>query len=180
MSPISNPTESSSKLLLKRASYVAEHQPHLGYVRHLLETATLPRSVVSWPNQTTMAAMLADSRGMSPSDQILNAVVLGRVLHRVLPGLLTWHGGRHVEWGAGGVPVICETTIYRFPIVQRCRDAFAAFVAVPLLWSNDYDQWQQVTRDDGERWASAPDTSARVRPRAVTRCADTQSGHTGL
>lgn len=144
----SNLTESSSKILQNRTAYVASHQPYLSYVCHLLATATLPPSEVGWANQTTMAAMVAELRTSCPCERPPNSIVLGRALHRILPSLLTWHGGRHVEWH-GAVPVVSESTIYRFPQLQTCRNALAVFVAAPLPWPNEHDQWQRASCDEG-------------------------------
>ena len=144
MSVLSNLTENSAELLQKRAAYVATHQPYVGYIRRLLETATLPPSEVGWANQTTMAAMMAELRVFCLCETATNPIVLGRALHRVIPHLLTWHGGRHVELH-GGVPVFSESTVYRFPQVQRCRDALAEFLAAPMSWPNEYDQWQRAS-----------------------------------
>ena len=145
-------TETTPKILASRASYVAAHRPYFDYLHHLLDTATLPASDVPLPNLTTIAAMVAELRAMHPAAPWLNGVVLGRLLHRVLPSpLLTWHGSRHSDtqmWVP--VPILRETTTYRFPMVQRCRCAFIEFVDGEISWSNSPDQWQCASRS--EEW----------------------------
>jgi hypothetical protein len=139
----SNHTETSPQKLLKRAAYVAAHREYFDYLRLLLDRAALPHCDAYLPNLTSMAAMVAEVREMNPTAPWLNGVVLGRMLHRVLPRLLTWHGGRLEEWhSACKLNVTQETTVYRFPTVQRCRSAVADFVATKPAWTNDYDQWQ--------------------------------------
>jgi hypothetical protein len=145
----SNHTETNPQLLLKRAAYVATHREYFGYLRLLLDRAALPRCDAYLPNLTSMAAMVAEMREMNPTTPWLNGVVLGRMLHRVLPRLLTWHGGRLEEWhSASKLSVTQETTIYRFPMVWQCRSAVADFMVAKLAWTNDHDQWQGPARDE--------------------------------
>ena len=140
---LSNHTETSPQKLLKRASYVAAHREYFDYLRLLLDRAALPHCSVHLPNLTTMAAMVAELQGLYPTTPWLNGVVLGRLLHRVLPILLTWHGGEHDEWhSACKLNVTQQTTVYRFPTVGWCRSAVADFVVAKPAWTNDRDQWQ--------------------------------------
>jgi hypothetical protein len=139
----SNHTETSPQLLLKRAAYVATHREYFDYLKLLVDRAALPDCNQQLPNLTTMAAMVAEMREANPTAPWLNGVVLGRMLHRVLPRLLTWHGGRLEEWhSACKLNVTQETTVYRFPMVWQCRSAVADFVVAKLAWTNDHDQWQ--------------------------------------
>ena len=143
----SNPTETTVKKLRQRAAYVAKHRAYFGYLRHILDTATLPAS--TQPNLTSMAAMVRDLQSLYPYTPNLNAIVLGRLLNRVLPSLLTWHGGqcpvRHLP---RGILLILETTIYRFPEVGRARAAYQRYTMRVVEWSNDHDQWQALNCDD--------------------------------
>ena len=142
--PRSNLTDADAKILHRRAAYVAAHRQYFDYLRHLLDTATLPASDVPLPNMTTMAAMVAEMRAMHPTAPRLNGVTLGRVLHRVLPSpLLTWHGGRHVTYSLpSGSAVFMATTVYRFSEVQKARWAFKFHSKQTVVWHNNYDQWQ--------------------------------------
>ncbi len=140
---LSNHTEISPQKLLKRASYIAAHREYFDYLRLLLDRAALPHCSVHLPNLTTMAAMLEELQGLYPTTPWLNGVVFGRLLHRVLPILLTWHGGGYdALHSARKVNLTQETTVYRFPTVQRCRSAIADFVIAKPAWTNDRDQWQ--------------------------------------
>ena len=141
----SNHTETNSKVLRQRAVYAAAHCEYFDYLRHLLDTATLPASNAPLPNMTTMAAMLAEMRAMHPTAPWLNAIVLGRVLHRVLPSpLLTWHGGKHVTYSLPlGSPVCVATSVYRFPEVKRARRAIEVGLLQERTWSNNFDQWRE-------------------------------------
>lgn len=140
----SNHTETDSKVLRQRAAYVAAHCEYFDYVRHLLDTATLPASNTHLSNITTMAAMVAEMQAMHPTAPWLNGVVLGRFLHRVLPSpLLTWHGGLHrCRCLLYHSSVVVETTIYRFPEIQRSRQTFESFSSQTIAWSSVVDQWQ--------------------------------------
>ena len=142
---VSNHTETTSKIVASRASYVATHTEYFDYLLHLLDTATLPSSEVSLPNLTTMAAMLVELRAMHPAAPWLNGVVLGRLLHRVLPSpLLTWHGGKHMAYRLPcGSPVYVATSVYRFPEVQRARRAIEIGAEQERAWSNNFDQWRE-------------------------------------
>jgi hypothetical protein len=147
----SNHTETSPEKLLKRAAYVAAHREYFDYLHLLLDRAALPHCSVHLPNLTTMAAMAAELRALNPSVPWLNGVVLGRMLHRVLAPLLTWHGGGYdALHSARKLNVTQETTVYRFPTVQRCRSAIADFVVAKPAWTNDRDQWQGPVRE--EEW----------------------------
>lgn len=139
----SNHTETSPQKLLKRAAYVAAHREYFDYLRLLLDRAALPCCNVHLPNLTTIAAMVAELRALNPSVPWLNSVVFGRMLQRVLAPLLTWHGGKQANWySPTHVSVIVETTIYRFPEVQKARFGFERFIDTEWSWQNDLDQWQ--------------------------------------
>ncbi len=145
----SNHTETSPQILLKRASYVAAHREYLDYLRLLLDRAALPRCNVHLPNLTTMSAMVTELRAFYPTAPWLNAVVLGRVLHRVLAPLLTWHGGGQEKWHSiCKLNVTQETTVYRFPTVRRCRNAIADYLVAKPPWTNDHDQWQRAACEE--------------------------------
>ncbi len=145
----SNHTETSPQILLKRAAYVATHREYFGYLRLMLDRAALPHCNIHLPNLTTMAAMVDELRELNPTVPWLNAIVWGRVLHRVLPGLLTWHGSGHEAWhSACKLNVTQETTIYRFPTVRRCRSAIADYAVTKPAWTNDHDQWLGPARDE--------------------------------
>ena len=148
----SNLTETGTKILHRRAAYVTAHCEYLCYLCHLLDSATLPASEVPLPNMTTIAAMVAQMRAMHPTAPWLNGVVLGRVLHRVLPSpLLTWHGGLHSCQHLPDRPFVAvETTIYRFPEVRRSRQALENFSNQTIAWSGDVDQWRPI----GQRYES--------------------------
>jgi hypothetical protein len=149
--PTSNHTETSDQILCKRTTYVSAHLEYFDYLHLLLDRAALPHCNVQLPNLTTMAAMVVELQGLYPTTPWLNGVVLGRLLHRVLPGMLTWHGGRDEAWHlACKLKITQETTVYRFPTVQRGRSAVADFVVAKPAWTNDHDQWQGPARD--EEW----------------------------
>jgi hypothetical protein len=119
------------------------HNANFSFLHLLLDRAVLPNCNIHLPNLTTMAAMITELIDSNPTAPRLNAVVWGRVLHRVLPGLLTWHGGLHSFVPAGShCCAFKETTIYRFSEVLCCRNALAAFMNRKLFWPNDFDQWQ--------------------------------------
>ena len=141
----SNLTETTTKKLRQRAVFVAAHIEYFCYLHHLLDTATLPASDVPLPNMTTMAAMVVELRAMNPTAPWLNGVVLGRLLHRVLPSpLLTWHGGKHVAYSLPcDSPVYVATSVYRFPEVQRARRAIEIGAEQERAWSNNFDQWRE-------------------------------------
>lgn len=141
---LSNHTETNSQILSKRVAYVAAHREYFVYLHHLLNTAMLPASCVPLPNMTTIAAMVAEMRAMHPTAPWLNGVVLGRVLHKVLPTpLLTWHGGRHGSWHPlSPTRVFVETTAYRVPEIQKAKLAFEHFTGEDLNWCHDHEQWQ--------------------------------------
>jgi hypothetical protein len=147
----SNLTETTPKIVARRASYVATHTEYFYYLLYLLDTATLPASDTPLPNLTTMAAMVAELRAMHPAAPWLNGVVLGRLLHRVLPPpLLTWHGSRHAAYSLPcGLPIYVATTVYRFPEVLRARQSFERFIGEKAAWSNDVDQWRVSTDFQG-------------------------------
>ena len=140
----SNHTETNSKVLRQRAVYAAAHHEYFVYLHHLLDIAALPASDAPLPNMTTMAAMVMELRAMHPTVPRLNGVVLGRVLHRVLPPpLLTWHGGLHQCLHLPNHSLFAvETTIYRFPEVGRSRQAFENYSNRTIVWSSVVDQWQ--------------------------------------
>jgi hypothetical protein len=141
VAPHSNHTETSAQLLLKQAAYLAAHREYFDYLHLLLDRAALPHCNVHLPNLTTMAAMVEELRELNSAAPWLNAIVMGRLLRRVLPGMLTWHGGLHafVPKGSRGC-VFRETTIYRFSEVLRCRHALATHMDCKLFWSNEFDQ----------------------------------------
>jgi hypothetical protein len=139
----SNHTEPSPRILLKRAAYVAAHREYFDYLCMLLDRAALPHCNVHLPNLTTIAAMVAELQDMNPTLPWLNSVVLGRVLHRLLPGLLKWHGSAHSVCLEGHpVQIHLSTTCYRFPEVGRARIAYEMFSDARVDWSNYCDQWQ--------------------------------------
>jgi hypothetical protein len=151
--PHSNHTDWNPKVLSKRVAYVAAHREYFDYLHLLLDRAALPHCDVYLPNLTTMAAMVHELRKLNPTVPWLNAVVLGRLLNRILPNLLTWHGGRHSGWQLPcRTHVLVETTVYRFPEVQRAKLASEQFVGIGIEWSNNLDQWQtnQYLSEDGE------------------------------
>jgi hypothetical protein len=157
----SNHTETSPQILLKQAAYVAAHREYFAYLHLLLDRAALPHCNVHLPNLTTMAAMVAEMRDMNLTAPWLNAVVLGRVLHRVLPTLLAWHGTSYVVCCMSQrVPFHLSTTCYRFPEVVKARNAFESFVGESMDWLNDYDQWQLNSIAREQMSASNP----RARP----------------
>ena len=87
--------------------------------------------------------MVEEMQVLNPAAPWLNGVVLGRMLHRVLAPLLTWHGGRQANWyPPTHTLVIAETTLYRFPEVQKARLGFERFIDAERNWQNDLDQWQ--------------------------------------
>jgi hypothetical protein len=140
-----NHTEANPKILPKRAAYVASHWPYVNYMELLLDRASLPASTWALPNVTNMAAMVSELRSLYPEAPRLNAIVLGRFLHRFLSPLLTWHGGYYAEAKRRfGALHHCETTAYRLPEVQRSRMAFEAFTQTEFTWSNDFDQWRAI------------------------------------
>jgi hypothetical protein len=142
----SNHTEQTPQQLANRMAYVVDHLVYFDYVQTLLDRAALPHSNIYQPNLTSMAAMVAELQELNPTSPWLNAVVLGRVLNRVLPRLLTWHGVSRVEGETPQrVPILLTTTAYRFCEVFKAREAFELFVGESLGWSNDYDQWQSAT-----------------------------------
>ena len=145
LASLPNLTERSPKLVRQRAAYMAAHKPYVNYLHLLLDRASLPASVWALPNVTNMAAMVSELQSLYPEAPRLNAIVLGRFLHRILSPLLTWHGGYHAEaMGHGGVLLHRETTSYRLPEVQRSRVAFEAFTQTEFTWSNDFDQWRGI------------------------------------
>jgi hypothetical protein len=142
---LSNHTEANPKILPKRAAYTASHWPYVSYLHLLLDRASLPASTWALPNVTNMAAMVSELRALYPEVPRLNAIVLGRFLHRFLSPLLKWHGGYYAEAkGRCGVLLHRETTAYRLPEVQRSRVAFEAFTQTEFTWSNDFDQWHAI------------------------------------
>lgn len=142
----SNHTEQTPQKLANRMAYVMDHLVYFDYLQTLLDRAALPHCNIYEPNLTSMAAMVAELRELNPTLPWINAIVLGRVLHRVLPRLLTWHGASHAARGKFcRVPIILPTTTYRFCEVSTGREAFELFVGESLHWSNDYDQWQSAT-----------------------------------
>jgi hypothetical protein len=142
----SNHTEQTPQQLANRMAYVIDHLAYLDYVQILLDRAALPRCNIHQPNLTSMAAMVAELQELNPTAPWLNGVVLGRVLNRTLPRLVTWHGVSHVAGGVSlRVPIHVSTTTYRFCEVGKARKAFELFVGESLGWSNDYDQWQSAT-----------------------------------
>lgn len=149
--PCSNPTDYAPQQLRKRRAYLAAHMPYVDYLRLILDRASLPNSTSAQPNVTNIAAMAHELQGMNPRVVGLNAVVLGRFLHRILYPLLTWHGGYHaLGKGHCGADIFQETTVYRLPEIGRSRAAFADFTETANRWSNDHDQWQWPNR--GEEW----------------------------
>ena len=145
----SNHTETCPKKLRKRAAYVAAHREYFEYLRRLLDAATLPASTQALPNLTNMAAMVQELQSLHPHIPNLNAIVFGRLLNRVLPSLLTWHGGQcPVRYLPRGILLILESTKYRFPEVGRARAAFEHFTMSVVLWSNNHDQWQCISCSD--------------------------------
>jgi hypothetical protein len=113
------------------------------FLRLLLDRAALPYCNVHLQNLTTMTSMVGELQELSPPAPWLNAIVLGRVLHRVLTGLLTWHGASHIVWSKSKHdPIVFETTCYRFSEVGRARKAFKSFLGDQMDWSNDFDRWQ--------------------------------------
>jgi hypothetical protein len=96
----------------------------------LLDRAALPACNVYLPNLTSMAALVEELLGPHSTARWINAVLVGRVLHRAMPGFLKWHGSIHLIVPAGsGCSVFIETTIYRFPEVRRVRQAFMTFIS---------------------------------------------------
>jgi hypothetical protein len=149
MQEISNHTEPSAKKLHKRNRYIAKHRPYVDYLLLLLDRASLPASTYAQPNITSMGAMVDELRLLNPDVAELNSIVLGRFLHRVLPTLLTWHGGQYsARYLPKNILISLETTIYRFPEVGRSRAALEAFGMCGIEWPNDFDQWQWVSCDD--------------------------------
>lgn len=139
----SNHTETNAKVLPKRAAYVAAHREYFEYLQLLLDRAALPHCNVHLPNLTTMAAMVAELRVLNPTAPWLNEVVLGRLLHRVLPRLLKWHGGKQSVFASVySTHFFIETTVYRLPEILLARRSFAMFVLQEIAWSNEHDQWQ--------------------------------------
>ena len=145
----SNHTETCPKKLRKRAAYVAAHREYFEYLRRLLDAATLPASTRALPNLTNMASMVQELQSLHPHAPNLNAIVFGRLLNRVLPSLLTWHGGQcPARYLPRGILLILESTKYRFPEVGRARAAFEHFTMSVVLWSNNHDQWQCISFSD--------------------------------
>lgn len=141
--PHSNHTDWNPKILSKRAAYVAAHREYFDYLHLLLDRAALPHCNVHLPNLTTLVAMVAELQELNSTSPWLNGVVLGRVIHRLLPGLLTWHGGIYTTHGGRSqVQLAIETTIYRFPEVTRARHLFDAYASNWEVWTNELDQWQ--------------------------------------
>ena len=145
----SNHTEHHTKTLARRARYAAAHKEYFDYLHHLLDTATLPASTYAQPNVTSMADMMVELRAAHRAALWLNAVVLGRLLNRILPSLLTWHGGycpaRNLP---RGILLVLETTKYRFPEVGRARAAYERYTNSVVDWSNNCDQWQWINCGD--------------------------------
>ncbi len=149
MTKVSNHTESNAKKLRKRVRYIGKHWAYLDYLRLLLDRASLPGSTFALPNTSNMAAMSQELRELYPHIPDLNHIVLGRVLNRVLPSVLTWHGGQHaVQLWPRNILLIMETTTYRLPEIGRGRKSFELFVMRTVHWSNDLDQWQATTLGD--------------------------------
>jgi hypothetical protein len=149
MTNVSNHTESDAKKLRKRFRYISKHCVYLDYLRLLLDRASLPASTFALPNTSNMAALSQELRELYPHIPDLNHIVLGRVLNRVLPSVLTWHGGQHaMQVWPRSILLIMETTIYRFPEVGRGRTAFESFAMRTVRWRNDLDQWQCTTLGD--------------------------------
>ena len=70
-------------------------------------------------------------------------VVLGRVLHGLLSGLLTWQGEvQAFALSLGGVAIFGQT-ICRFPEVLRARRAIDSLTGRLKVWSRGIDQWQR-------------------------------------
>jgi hypothetical protein len=154
VAPPSNLTEPSSQILSQRARYVAAHREYLDYLHLLLNRAALPHCNRYLPNLTSIAALVGELRELNPAAPWLNAVVLGRLLNRVLPGLLHWHGNSYaVSRQPSYPPLIVTTTEYRFCEVGRARLAYSAFLMSELEWESDYDQWRvqpQTWLDDSD------------------------------
>jgi hypothetical protein len=140
---LSNHTDRSPKKLSKRSAYVAAHREYFDYLYLLLNRAALPCCNQSLPNLTTMAALVGELRELNPAAPWINAVVLGRLLNRVLPGLLRWHGSTYaVSRLSPYSPFYATTTEYRFCEVGRARLALTAFLMSELEWESDHDQWR--------------------------------------
>jgi hypothetical protein len=136
-------TEQTPQQLAKRIVYVIDHLAYFDYVQSLLDRAALPHCDIHQPNLTSMSAMVAELQELNPTAPWLNGVILGRVLNRTLPRLVTWHGVSHVAGGMSQrIAVHVSTTTYRFCEVGKARKAFELFVGESLDWSNDFDQWQ--------------------------------------
>jgi hypothetical protein len=45
-------------------------------------------------------------------------------------------------------PTYLTPSTYRFPEVGKARNAFELFVGESMSWSNDFDQWQLVSKMD--------------------------------
>lgn len=139
----SNHTEQTPQQLANRMAYIVDNLVYFDYVKTLLDRAALPHCNIYQPNLTSMAAMVAELQELNPTVPWINAIVLGRVLHRVLPRLLTWHGASHAARDMPRrVPINLTTTTYRFCEVFKAREALELFVGERLHWSNDFDQWQ--------------------------------------
>ena len=145
-----NPTEPDAKELVRRAAYVAAHRPYFAFIAHLLETARLPTCRCRWANVTTISALTTALTRLHPEVIGLNGIVLGRVMHRVVPGLLTWHGEVHpVAVSPYGTAIFGQTTAYRFPELWRARQSFELCTGRTIRW-NSLTEWQSIHDHDDE------------------------------
>ena len=127
--------QTQSKLMVRHEWY--------GQLHHLLSAVRLPASNMPLPKMTTMANRVTEMRAMHPAAAWLNAVVLGRMSHRVLPRLLTWHEVGPVAFAhLLRVQIQLTTTSEHFPEVKKSRIAYEKFTSVGRNWLKYFDQWQ--------------------------------------
>jgi hypothetical protein len=120
--------------LYQNRSNHAAHCEYFDYLNLLLDHAALRDcNIHQYTSVKSDTTMVAELQALNPAAPWLNGVVLGRLAHRLFPGLVTWHSVQHVVWcKSHGVPLHLVTTIYRFPEAIRARQFFGLYLNFDL------------------------------------------------
>lgn len=122
------------------------------YVFQILDDGVLPQPDApgNRPGVTTIGAMHAQLRASHPNGGFVLPRNLGRYLNKIFQELKTIQSGTFIE-GHGAQAIHSRSTRYHFPPLAQCRRDFERFIAQPVPWSNDLEDWQGEETDSDER-----------------------------
>ena len=119
--------------------------PEVRYLFALLDEGELPQPSApgNGPGKTTIRALYADMCDRDQRARYVPQSAFGQKVSRIFPTVSKVQSGVFIERGPSGYERR-RSTRYEFPELSICRRQFEAFVGLPVPWTFEELEWQEV------------------------------------